>query len=153
MPQMFDSGEPDTSRPAHLADAGLDGILEAISKVYAPLGESPSRWSGTDEFERFVEKWGRSDYCFGSGDPTGMALDTPFGDDSALIRLLTNWKHPQLGHGLLATLQLRPMDSALATAKEAAALNLLEAISWTGFPQLGCWHSKELRPGEDGLAF
>jgi hypothetical protein len=150
---MLGSGEPDVSRPGHLAETGLDGILEVIAELYAPLGENPSRWSGTDEFEQFAEKWGKSDRCFGFGDSEGMTLETPFGSDTAMIRFLTAEKHPQLGHGLLATLQLPYSNTSLAIAKEAAALNLLEAFAWTGFPQFGCWHANEFGSGEAGLAF
>jgi hypothetical protein len=150
---MLGCGEPDASRPSPRGDGHLHGILELIAEVYAPLGQNPSRWAGTGEFERFTEKWGKSDNCFGFGDPTGMTLETPFGNDSALIRLLTSEKHPQLGHGLLATLQLPLSDDHQAIARTAAELNLLEEISWTGFPQFGCWHTGDNRAGQPGLAF
>jgi hypothetical protein len=141
MHETLGSGAPDVTRPSALRDAGLDEILEIIAQVYGPLGQKPSRWAGTDEFEIFAERWAKSDYCFGFGDPNGMTLETPFGSDSALIRLLTDQKHPQLGQGLLATLQLPYASDALSIAREVAELNLLEATYWTGFPQLGCWHS------------
>jgi hypothetical protein len=153
MAEMLGCGKPDTSRPAALGDAGLDDILEVIANVYAPLGQDPSRWADTDEFEQFAEKWGKSDNCFGFGDATGMTLETPFGNDSALIRFLTSEKHPQLGHGLLATLQLPFSDGRSIITKSAAELNLVEAVSWTGFPQLGCWHPNENKNDKDELAF
>jgi hypothetical protein len=153
MPEMLGSGSPDTSRPEALRDAGLDGILEVIAQVFAPGGQKPSRWAGTGEFEDFAEKWAKSDFCFGFGDASGMTLETPFGSDSALIRFRTAEKHPQLGHGLLITLQLPYSADSLTIARQAAELNLSEYISWTDFPQLGCWHSNQ-NPGEqEGLAF
>lgn len=83
-----------------------------------------------------------------------MTLETPFGNDSALIRFRTEEKHPQLGHGLLAALQLPYSADALTIAREAAELNLLEFLEWTNFPQLGCWHSNlQNRADQDGLAF
>jgi hypothetical protein len=42
---------------------------------------------------------------------------------------------------------------ALSISKESATLNFMEAISWTNFPQLGCWHSHQSRGGGKGLAF
>jgi hypothetical protein len=150
---MLGSGVPDTSRPEALRDRDLDGILEAIAEVFAPLGETPSRWVATGEFEAFVEKWARSDSSFGFGDTSGMTLETPFGNDSVLIKFLTEEKHPQLGHGLLATLQLPYAADALTIAREAAELNFLEFLTWTNFPQLGCWHSNQNRADQEGLAF
>ncbi len=151
--EILDSGTPDITRPAELRDAGLDDILEIVAEVYAPLGEQPSRWSETDEFDRFIETWGRSDGCYGHSDRNEMTLETPFGKESALIRFLTTMRHPQLGHGLLVTLQLPYADDCLTIATAASELNFHEAMSWTDFPQLGCWHAHENRPGQDGLAF
>jgi len=151
--KILGSGAPDISRPAELIDAGLDGILEIVAEVYSPLGEQPSRWSGTDEFEQFIDTWGRSDDCFGSSDRNEMTFETPFGNESALIRFLTAERHPQLGHGLLVTLQLPYAGDRLTIARAAAELNFLEATSWTDFPQLGCWHARENQPDQDGLAF
>jgi hypothetical protein len=82
-----------------------------------------------------------------------MTLETPFGNDSALIQFLTEVRHPQLGHGLLVTLQLPYADTPSAIARAAAELNLLEAITWTSFPQFGCWQANETRAGQVGLAF
>jgi hypothetical protein len=153
MAEMLGSGSPDTSRPETLKDAGLDGILETVAHVFAPEGERPSRWASTKEFEEFAENWAKSDRCFGFGDASGMTLETPFGSDSALIQLRTAEKHPQLGHGLLITLQLPYSADRLTIARQAAELNLCEYILWTDFPQLGCWHCNQ-SPGKlEGLAF
>ena len=35
----------------------------------------------------------------------------------------------------------------------AAEMNFAEAFSWTGFPQLGCWHMAENGSGQESLAF
>jgi hypothetical protein len=52
-------------------------------------------------------------------------------------------KHPQLGSGLLVTLQI-PYDAEFEEiAKEAALLNFLEASHWMDFPQLGCWQAHQ----------
>jgi hypothetical protein len=53
----------------------------------------------------------------------------------------------------LTTLQLPYSGDRLTIAREAAELNFLETILWTGFPQLGCWHTNENRNNEGGLAF
>jgi len=128
-------------------------MLEVANRVYAPLGKRPSQWAGTGEFESFAEKWAKSDFCFGFGDPTGMVIETPFGNDSALIKFSTDEKHPQLGHGLRATLQLPFFENKIATANMAAELNHHEALTWTNFPQLGGWHSHQSDGDRQGLAF
>jgi hypothetical protein len=48
---------------------------------------------------------------------------------------------------LLALIELPLGGDDLSLARAAAELNYLEASSWTGFPQLGCWYV-EVR-GED----
>jgi hypothetical protein len=149
--EILGSGVPDVTRPAELQDAGLDDMLEVAAQIYAPLGEQPSRWAGTDEFEQFAQTWGRADNCFGTADPNQMTLETPFGDDSALIRFLTTERHPQLGHGLLVTLQLPYSGDRLTMVRAAAWLNFFEASTWTDFPQLGCWYARENR--QQGVAF
>jgi hypothetical protein len=75
-----------------------------VENDYAVLGSSPSRWIATGEFEAIIEKWGRCDSAFGTADETGLTIETPFGDDSALLTLKTNQPHPRLGNGLLAVL-------------------------------------------------
>lgn len=77
------------SRPEALISAGLEEILEVAAHAYVPIGNETNRWIGTEEFKSVVEDWGKSDLCFGFGDDQGLTLETPFGDDSALIRLMT----------------------------------------------------------------
>ena len=88
MSDVLGGGVPDVSRPERLRIDGLDDILEIAAQVYAPMGKDASRWIGTDEFRSIADKCGQSDYCLGSGDDQGLTLETSFGSDSALIRLL-----------------------------------------------------------------
>jgi hypothetical protein len=64
-----------------------DEILGVFNAIYVPEGKKPSRWTNTDEFTKFAETYARSDSCFGLGDPSGLALEIPFGDDTALVTL------------------------------------------------------------------
>jgi hypothetical protein len=137
-------GVPDTTDTARDEDTPFDEILGVLGQVFVPAGQEQSRWSNCDEFLRFAETWGQSDNCFGTGDPTGLTLEAPFGDDTVLVRLFTDQKHPQLGNGLLATLQLPTLSSELKAAKLANELNFMETTTWTGFPLLGCWHSRKV---------
>lgn len=152
MPEMLFGGLPDISRPESLRRTGFDEILEMAAQVYVPMGRDESRWIGAGEFSKIAEKWGRSNLCFGNGDAHGLTLETSIGEDSALIRLRTEEGHPQLGHGLLVTLQLPYFAESKAVNEQCAFLNYMESL-WTDFPQLGCWHPHGSREDQDGLAF
>jgi hypothetical protein len=119
-------------------------MLDVAELVYAPRGNEANRWAGTGEFEAIAETWGRSDLCFGIGDPQELTLETPFGEASALIRLRTNERHPQLGTGLLGTIQLPIENECNVVARECVRLNLMET-SWTDVPLFGCWSPHESR--------
>lgn len=142
--QLLKSEADVTPRPDN-PQGTLDGILGVLDDVFIPIGREPSRWAGCAEFASFGETWGRSDNCFGVGDPTGLTLEVPFGDHSILIRLLTDQPHPQLGNGLLVTLQLPELNEDTAIHDLTSELNYLEATMWTGFPLLGCWHAVNVR--------
>jgi hypothetical protein len=150
---MLGSGLPDITRPDILKDAGLADILDVVRQFYAPLGADPSKWVGTGEFEEFVQRWGESQTCFGTSDACEMTLQTPFGDYSAWIRFITSDRHPQLGNGLRATLQLPYSADKLEIVRHVAELNFHECMSWTNFPQLGCWHPNKSYEGGESVAF
>jgi hypothetical protein len=120
-----------------------DEIFGVLQAIYIPEGNKQSRWSGGSEFVEFAEKFGRSDACFGLGDLSGLTLEAPFGDQSALIRLWTTERHPQLGRGLLVTLET-PFDAPNdQVSRRSAMLNYAESTRWMDFPQLGCWGSRK----------
>jgi hypothetical protein len=152
---MLKGGAPDGSRPEHLANSALHGILSLAEQVYVPFGKEECRWIGTGEFVGFAEKYALNDNCFGFGSETGLTVETPFGSVSALIRLRTDEKHPALGNGLLATLQMPFFGQDSEIASECAWLNFLESVSWTNVPVFGCWHPHEYGPeeGQVDLAF
>jgi hypothetical protein len=67
-PEWLKGGIPDTSHPEHLADAGLDEVLEVAARIYVPIGREDCRWAGTKEFSDFAEQYAKNDNCFGFGD-------------------------------------------------------------------------------------
>jgi hypothetical protein len=146
-------GIADVSGPMLTSNIEFDQMIETLTLVYGPLGQQPSRWAGSTEFEEFAEKWGRSDSCFGFGDPTGLTLEAPLGSNSILIRLHTTDRHPQLGNGLLGTLEVPYFSGANEVSKLSAELNFLESSQWTNFPQNGCWHPIAGPHNQYGLAF
>jgi hypothetical protein len=145
----------DKSKPSFLGNQGLDPILEIAAQIYVPIGREKNRWLGSGEFSNIINRWNTIENCYGNGDDAGLTLETSFGDDTALIMLRTNEKHPQLGEGLLATLQIPFFREPLVIANECAGLNLLDAF-WNDIPQFGCWHPHALRGAQEnveGLAF
>jgi hypothetical protein len=125
---LFAAGaSPDKSKPSFLGDQGLDPILEIAAEIYVPIGREKNRWLGSGEFSNIINRWNTIENCYGNGGDAGLTLETSFGDDTALIMLRTNEKHPQLGEGLLATLQIPFFREPLVIANECAGLNLPRA--------------------------
>ena len=117
-----------------------DEILDAAQAFYVGEGAKPSRWNDVTEFDDFVDEYGECDGCFGSSDETGMTLETPFGEDTAVIRFRWDDPHLQLGNGLRVTVRLPSIPSEEGVVVQAAYLNFLESKFWTDVPQLGCWY-------------
>ena len=143
----FLRGKPDRSAPGGEGDSFVDSILGVGRDFYAPAGGRTSEWLGCAEFCEVAERFGRSDQCFGTGDPNGLTLETPIGETSALIRLLPDVGHPQLGSGLLATVELPFEHPNRDAVDQCLRLNFHEATFWTDVPQLGSWHPQQRHEG------
>jgi hypothetical protein len=142
-------GVPSKSGRRQKNDSGdVDDILNVASSIYVPLGNKPCRWASSPEFSAFAERFGRSDMCFGMGDPEGLTLETPFGQSSSLIRLHNKIEHPALGTGLLSTVQLPIWETVEASNSTCMWLNFFASVSWTDVPVLGSWHPGEIGPKE-----
>ena len=144
---------PDFSRSSEfLSEASIDEILTVDAQAFAPKGRERNAWAGSGEFAQVAETYGRNDQCFGNGDGNGAVLETPVGTASALVHLFTNIDHPQLGAGLLSTLQHPFKKSESKTLDDALWLNYFESIEWTNVPQLGSWFSKDVGDGQCRVA-
>lgn len=120
-----------------------DGILEVADQIFIPAGANQSRWAGSDEFDRFAERYGKTEGCIANGDTSGLTAEVPFGHDTALIQCWTDQAHPKLGNGLLVTMQLPIVDQEEQHTVAVEDLNFFEARAWTEVPQLGCWHMRQ----------
>jgi hypothetical protein len=130
-----------------------DSIVSHIGEMVRGKSDGISNWTGSREFEAFVERYARNDDCFGMADRgTGMSLETPFGSDTALIRFETEGVFPGLGNGLLVRTMLRSTDTPEQICSLASLLNHLEGTQWTDFAQLGCWHLHSLSDDKSILA-
>ena len=122
----------------------------AETTIY-PQGAKPNVWIGSAEFERFAAakaKWrflprdGR--YARHDG---GSAIWCRLG----AILFKTDQPHPNHGNGLLIRTEIETSPDLDRVCADAARLNFLEASSWTGFPQMGCWHAEEPLKNRFGL--
>jgi len=128
-PKVFGGGEPAYAH-GEKKDR-VSGILFIARDVLIPDGQKDSRWIGSEEFRQFADQYAGGEVCFGFDDDKGMSLETPFGDDSALISFRTDHQHPQLGSGLLIYTQIRFSQNYYEACVETAGLNYLESIMWT----------------------
>jgi hypothetical protein len=144
-------GEPDRSRPPMRASRTIvDEMLGIEKDILEPHGKQPSKWIGTGEFEAIIAKWGQCDHGFGFADHAGLSMETPFGDDSALISLRTDQPHFRLGNGLSVKLSLPHSSGAESIYALTNRLNYLESRFLSNFstPLMGHWHAVE-GPGHD----
>jgi hypothetical protein len=146
-------GVADTERPEALVGRDLHEVLLLGEQTFAPIGKEANRWIGTGEFESIVQQMGTTERSYGNADNGGLAIETSFGEGTALIRLGTKDIHPALGAGLLATLQLPVLGDPKEIADQCGRLNLIESMWTDDFPQLGCWHPGGPREGQEWPTF
>lgn len=143
---------PDASRPSERANPDFrDEMLVVAEAIYVPEGKKESKWKGHQEFSNIAEQYGTQDNCFGMGDESGLTLETPIGDTSALIRLLTDTTHPTLGNGLLATIQMPFEVDEQQAIDDCMWYNYFQSISWTDAPQLASWHDAQQNEKSFGI--
>jgi len=119
----------------------VSNALNVQRDLIIPEGRLPSRWTGSPEFEAYANTYGRDDECFATADAQGLALQVPFGSQSATIVFQTNNAKLELGSGLLISIGTTSYENFDEACARAAELNFLESVAWTEFPQLGCWHA------------
>ena len=151
----FFHAEPDfTSHPSGgTRELGHD-VLHALEALRAENDEAGSlaevdfspleQWTPRRWVMAFAGKGGATvEFAFNGSDPALLVAAS--GDDSgprtALLRLTTDFEHPQWQNGLLARLTL-PVNGSPEVAN---ALNLAEAYgpSVTGAHQLGAWCARD----------
>jgi hypothetical protein len=133
--------------------SAIDDILNVAQEVFAPMGQEPSKWVGSDEFGAIAERYGDSETSFGTGGPDGVTLETPFGKSSSLIRLRHDITHPALGSGLLGTIRLPVFESLEASTSTCMWLNFFCSRHWTDAPVHGTWHPQEIRKDEFSASY
>jgi hypothetical protein len=140
-------GQPDMSDPPKKTSVDQSNDLHGLAVVIHRDGQQASKWKGSIEFKDVSAQYGKNDLCFGVAGTDDLALETPIGSTSALVKLESTVSHPWLGAGLLSTIDLPPGHDERAAAYEAMWLNYYEAGVWTLVHQFGNWSSVEVADG------
>jgi hypothetical protein len=108
------------------------GVLEIVRLD----GRSQPRWAGA-QMEVALEQLRGLSLGIASGDATGLTLEVPYRQATALIELDASWAHPDLGTGMIARLSL---PGAAGPGPEWAAVrNRRELESLTRAHLVGGW--------------
>jgi hypothetical protein len=127
-------------------------MLDVVRQLYAPAGQKPSQWSGSREFQTVATQIDNGQDMIARARDNGLTIAALVGAQPSMILLRTDGRHPQLGHGLLAIVQLPYHYTEDEAALRSAQLNFEESVRWTDFPQLGSWHPHEEDDGRIHLA-
>jgi len=146
---MVDESAP----PGSSQNLPPDELMDLVNSNYRPAGSSESRWRGSAEFEQFARHYGRTEHLYGNASETGLTVETPIGDDTALIQLSSSVAHPVLGNGLACRLMLPFHFGEVQSRHLAEQLNFAEANEHTFFPLIGSWCSFPVRPELTSVAF
>lgn len=147
-------GRPaDREHPALGARREMDGLLGVIDQVFVPGGAGPSRFQSVEEFAAAEESLRDTPFATLGGDETGIAAEVALGDDTSLIELFSEVRHPVLGSGLLTTLRFRippssgdPADDEIRAALLVPVLNRMECRPDFEGQSYGAWHTNS-KPG------
>jgi hypothetical protein len=117
-----------------------DEMLGVADAIYIPAGRESSRFARLDEMERIQEFVHDSTLASLGASSTGIAIEVPFGpDDTALIQLHTDVRHPLLGAGLAVRTMVRLDVSSVEAADIAARLQQMQIQTVEGGGQFGAW--------------
>jgi hypothetical protein len=124
-----------------------DEMLKTAELFYAPLGQDPSSWSESGEFEEVAEALNQGN-CPATADREGLTAEFPFGtSDTSLLTIQSTERHPQLGHGLFLKLHLPQAYGRGNAPLTAAMLNTLETRNFTRTHLIGSWCAATMAPG------
>jgi hypothetical protein len=132
-------GEVDTSgHPLSGMRAEPDGMFGVMEEVFLPQGRGRSPWNGNPEITSICEMLNRTN-CFSMGDEKGLTAEFPFGDDTSMLRIVTDDPHPVLGSGVGLYLHLPMWGSYEDASMIAGALNRAETNSKAMSHLMGSW--------------
>lgn len=102
-------------------------------------GQGPSRWAGDDLVMALAQVQQLPIVTLATGDESGVTIEVPYRETTALIRLDANERHPDLGSGMLVRLSLPggpgpgPEWAAMRNRQELESLTRAHLVgSWVG---------------------
>lgn len=117
-----------------------DDMMGIVMSVFQPEGQKPSLFADKFEFETVGEEARKSPYAATiGGSAEGIALETSFGDYTALSILTTQMAHPLLGNGLTGLVKIPSPATQEEGCRIADYLNRAESIEFHYGHQLGAW--------------
>jgi hypothetical protein len=147
--EALDARIAESNHPVSGQRPAMDDVLNVPAQLIAPEGTGASKFAG-----RYMEQIAASDspiatyFALSNGNADGFTGEIPYSGnrsvaelaatdvhvpaETALLQVITDQPHPQLGSGALITLKLPvtiPEDSKESAAETANALNFLEAAS------------------------
>ena len=120
-----------------------DAMLEVIHFYFLTYGEGDNHFASKFEFETIVEQTERINAVSFGASETGVCIEVPFGDSTALITLIASERNPRIGQGLGVFLQLPIFTTFDECAWLAAWLNRREAAGEFLSPFTGAWSVKK----------
>lgn len=109
------------------------GLLDLVTSD----GASPSLWVGAEMTTALEMVQSLPIVTLATGDETGMSIEVPFRQATALVEVDATEPHPSLGNGMLVRLSLP--GGANPGPEWAAMLNQLELDSLTRSQFIGSW--------------
>jgi hypothetical protein len=119
-----------------------DDMLNVVGTVFLPRGHGKNLFADKFEFETIYEQTCRINAASFGASATGLAIEVPFGDKTALITLNSAEPNPRIGQGLSVVLRLPIFGSFDECARLAAWLNRKEADGEFLAQCVGAWSVK-----------
>lgn len=127
-----------TDHPASGRRPHHDQMLDLLEDCILPAGTGPSLWPGL-EMQRVLDLLQQGPGVLATGDAGALTAEFPFRGRTALLRVITDQRHPLLGNGLLLLLSLPLSGAPGELCRSALELNEQELRSMTRAPFLGSW--------------
>ncbi|MGE0747614.1 MAG: hypothetical protein AB7K86_20310 [Rhodospirillales bacterium] len=137
---------PDTSaHPRSGARAATSAGVQDVEAHCLRAGVQRSPWLGGGEIELAQDLLHQAN-AFASIDDTGMTAELPFGQDTSLMTLALDGRHPRLGNGLELSLVVPAWGSEGDTAQLAATINRAETTMRIAGYLFGSWGVRAFGP-------
>jgi hypothetical protein len=127
-----------------------DQMVNAVDQFFRPMGQQPSKWQASDEWDEACDILKRfSTKCTGDDQsyliahmPWGGRSSNPLEQQTSILEINGEKPHPDLGNGLHLSLTVPLQMDQKAAAHAALELNEIERREWRWYHDLGSWASQ-----------